>query len=73
MSKRILKGKVVSAKNNKTIVVEVVRKISTPFFWKSYFSNKNIMPTMKRINLKKETKLKLQNALLFQKRNLGRF
>ncbi len=34
MSKRILKGKVVSAKNNKTIVVEVVRKFQHPFFGK---------------------------------------
>ena len=73
MSKRILKGKVVSAKNNKTIVVEVVRKFQHPFFGKVISRTKNTMPTMKRINLKKETKLKLQNALLFQKRNLGRF
>ena len=34
MSKRILKGKVVSAKNNKTVVVEVVRKFQHPFFGK---------------------------------------
>ena len=34
MSKRILKGKVVSSKNNKTIVVEVVRKFQHPFFGK---------------------------------------
>tara|TARA_B100000700_G_C14522813_1_gene613897 strand:- start:239 stop:469 length:231 start_codon:yes stop_codon:yes gene_type:complete len=34
MSKRILKGKVVSAKNNKTIVVEVIRKFQHPFFGK---------------------------------------
>ena len=34
MSKRILKGKVVSSKNNKTIVVEVERKFQHPFFGK---------------------------------------
>ena len=34
MSKRALKGKVVSAKNNKTIVVQVVRKFQHPFFGK---------------------------------------
>ncbi len=34
MTKRILKGKVVSSKNNKTIVVEVVRKFQHPFFGK---------------------------------------
>ena len=34
MSKRTLKGKVVSSKNNKTIVVEVERKFQHPFFGK---------------------------------------
>ena len=34
MSKRVLKGTVVSAKNNKTIVVEVIRKFQHPFFGK---------------------------------------
>ena len=34
MSKRILKGKVVSSKNNKTIVVQVVRKFQHPFYGK---------------------------------------
>jgi small subunit ribosomal protein S17 len=34
MSKRILKGQVVSSKNNKTIVVEVIRKFQHPFYGK---------------------------------------
>jgi small subunit ribosomal protein S17 len=34
MSKRVLKGKVVSSKNNKTIVVKVVRKFQHPFYGK---------------------------------------
>ena len=34
MSKRILKGKVTSAKNNKTIVVSVERKFTHPFYGK---------------------------------------
>ena len=34
MSKRILKGKVVSSKSDKTIVVAVVRKFQHPFFGK---------------------------------------
>ena len=34
MTKRILKGKITSAKNNKTIVVEVVRKYRHPFYGK---------------------------------------
>ncbi len=34
MSKKILKGKVTSAKSNKTIVVEVTRKFKHPFYEK---------------------------------------
>ena len=34
MTKKILKGKVTSAKNNKTIVVEVTRKFIHPFYSK---------------------------------------
>ncbi len=34
MTKRILQGKVVSSKSNKTIVVEVTRKFQHPFFGK---------------------------------------
>ena len=34
MSKRILKGKVISSKSNKTVVVAVVRKFQHPFFGK---------------------------------------
>ena len=34
MTKRVLKGKITSAKNNKTIVVEVVRKFRHPFYGK---------------------------------------
>ena len=34
MSKRILKGKVVSSKSDKTIVVAVIRKFQHPFFGK---------------------------------------
>ena len=34
MTKKILKGRVTSAKNNKTIVVEVTRKFVHPFYSK---------------------------------------
>ena len=34
MTKRILQGKVVSSKSNKTIVVEVTRRFQHPFFGK---------------------------------------
>ena len=41
MPKRILKGKVVSAKNNKTIVVMVSRKYKHPQFKKIMNSSRN--------------------------------
>ena len=34
MTKKVLKGKVISAKNNKTVVVEVTRKFKHPFYGK---------------------------------------
>ena len=34
MSKKVLKGKVVSSKSNKTVVVEVTRKFKHPFYEK---------------------------------------
>tara|TARA_B100001121_G_C18421247_1_gene494780 strand:- start:290 stop:520 length:231 start_codon:yes stop_codon:yes gene_type:complete len=40
MTKRILKGTVKSAKNNKTIVVEVTRKYRHPFYGKVISSSK---------------------------------
>ena len=40
MTKKILKGKVVKDKNNKTIVVMVKRKYSHPFFGKVITSSK---------------------------------
>ena len=32
MTKKILKGTITSAKNNKTVVVEVIRKFKHPFY-----------------------------------------
>ena len=34
MTKKVLKGKVISAKNNKTVVVEVTSKFKHPFYEK---------------------------------------
>ena len=42
MTKKILKGTVKSAKNNKTIVVEVTRKFKYPFYEKVIKGQKNI-------------------------------
>ena len=40
MSKKILKGKIVSDKSNKTVIVLVKRKYSHPFFGKVITSSK---------------------------------
>ena len=72
MTKKILKGIVTSAKNNKTIVVEVERKFKHPFYEKVIKKSKNIMHMMKIINLKKVKRFLLLNVNLFQKRKVGR-
>ena len=72
MTKKVLKGVVTSAKNNKTIVVEVTRKFKHPFYEKIIKRSKNIMHTMKKINLKKVRKFQLLNVNLIQKRKPGR-
>ena len=59
MTKKILKGVVTSAKNNKTVVVEVVRKFKHPFYEKIIKEQKNIMLMTRRINLKKEKRFQL--------------
>ena len=56
MTKKILKGVITSAKNNKTVVVEVVRKFKHPFYEKVIKRSKNIMHMMKIINLNKVKK-----------------
>ena len=56
MTKKVLKGIVTSAKNNKTIVVEVTRKFKHPFYEKLLKDRKNTTLMMKKINLKKEKK-----------------
>ena len=53
MTKKILKGIVTSAKNNKTIVVEVTRKFAHPFYGKVIKRSKNITHMMKKIKLKR--------------------
>ena len=52
MPKKNLKGKVISDKNKKTIVVLVERKYQHPFLKKVIKSKKNIMRMMKKICLK---------------------
>ena len=72
MTKKILKGTVTSAKNNKTIVVEVTRKFKHPFYEKVIKRSKKYHAHDEKINLKKVKKFQLLNANLSLKRKLGR-
>ena len=67
MPKKILTGVVTSDKPNKTITVSVERKYSHPVLKKVVKVKKNIMHTMKIINLKLEIQYQLLNVSLFQK------
>ena len=64
MPKKILKGKVISDKNKKTVVVLVERKYQHPFLKKLLQIKKNTMPMMKKISLKLATLYVLKNQNL---------
>ena len=66
--KKNIKRNSYKRKNNKTIVVEVVRKFKHPFMKKLSKDLKNIMLMMKKINLKKVKKFQLLKANLFKKK-----
>ena len=72
MTKKILKGTVTSAKNNKTIVVEVVRKFKHPFYEKVIKRSKKYHAHDEKINSKRERKFPLLKVSLFQRKKLGR-
>ena len=59
MTKKILKGVITSAKNNKTVVVEVTRKFKHPFYEKVIKRTKKYHAQMKQINLRKGRKYQL--------------
>ncbi len=73
MPKKILKGKVISDKNKKTIVVLVERKYQHPFLKKIVTNKKNTMPTMKKISLKLATLYVLKNQNLILKINNSKY
>ena len=54
MTKKILKGVITSAKNDKTVVVEVTRKFAHPFYGKVIKRSKKYHAHDEKINLKKE-------------------
>ena len=59
MTKRILQGKVVSSKGNKTIVVEVKRRFQHPFYGKVISRSKNIMLTTEKNKFKEGDMVKI--------------
>ena len=73
MTKKILKGIVTSAKNNKTIVVEVTRKFKHPFYEKVIKRSKKYHAHDEKTNLKKVKKLQLLSANRYPKKKHGRF
>ena len=66
MSKRILKGKVVSSKNDKTIIVEVTRTVQHKLYKKIIKRKKDFMHMMKIMILVSERMFLFKNQNLFQ-------
>lgn len=71
MVKRILKGKVVSDKSNKTIVVEVSRRFVHPKYKKVMTTYKKYHAHDEKINLKLEIQFLLLRANQFQSLSAG--
>ena len=72
MSKRVLKGKVVSSKSNKTIVVEVVRKFQHPFFGKVISRTKKYHAHDEKNKFKEGDTVQITEcAPISKKKNLG--
>ena len=62
MSKRVLKGKVVSSKSDKTIVVAVIRKFQHPFFGKVISRTKKYHAHDENNAFKKGDSVKIQET-----------
>ena len=73
MTKKILKGVITSAKNNKTIVVEVTRKFKHPFYGKVIKRTKKYHAHDETNKFKEGEKSQLLNVNQYQKRKLGRW
>ena len=67
MSKKILNGKVVSDKNNKTIVVLVKRRYAHPFFGKVVTSSKKYHVHDEKNNFKVGDNVKIIESKPFSK------
>ncbi len=68
MSKKILNGKVVQDKNNKTIVVLVKRKYVHPFFSKVITSTKKYHAHDEKNKFKKGDDVKIIESMPFSKK-----
>ena len=68
----MLKGKVISDKNEKTVVVLVKRKYSHPFFKKVITSSKKYHAHDEKNKFKIGDDVKLLNLNLFQKKKDGK-
>ena len=72
MSKRVLKGKVVSSKNDKTIVVQVTRKFKHPFYAKVISRAKKYHAHDEKNKFKEGDEVKIMECKPFsKKKNLG--
>ena len=69
--KKILKGIVTSAKNNKTIVVEVVRKFKHPFYEKVIKRSKKYHAHDEKNKFKEGEKVSIIESKPFSKKNLA--
>ena len=68
MTKRILKGKITSAKNNKTIVVEVIRKYRHPFYGKVIKRSKKYHEHDEKNNFKEGDNVSIIESKPFSKK-----
>ena len=68
MTKKILKGIVKSAKNNKTVVVEVVRKFKHPFYEKVIKRSKKYHAHDERNKFKEREKVSIIESKPFSKK-----
>ena len=68
MTKRVLKGKVNSAKNDKTIIVEVTRKYRHPFYGKVISSSKKYHAHDEKNKFKEGDEVSIIEAKPFSKK-----
>ena len=68
MTKKILKGKITSTKNNKTIVVEVTRKFKHPFYEKVIKRTKKYHAHDEENNIKEGEKVSIIESKPFSKK-----